>query len=437
MSSPYGDELIGWHINNGKDQEADFYTAIQFERILYRPDYVLAYFHHRGDPKKASHVLKGQAFDINKLESIAPPKVEVLSPYNSNHVYEGKYRLRMRVEKRSLPMKSYTVFINGIPVTPSSERVLSGGEQDAFTRELEIQPLERENKLRVEVFNGISMGLAQTTVYYDGPELKKQKGDLYLLTVGINHFFNMPSDDLTYAVSDAVNVAKTFQIQEGKAFNRVHAMIISDRSQTKPLRQHILDHLDFVRNAKAEDTVILYLASHGLSDPAGNYFFIPADAEMEDIHRIVEACQRGGPIGPIGRTPSLIRWETFFDALRSAAGKRILIVDTCQAQRISGTLDIHSLAKRSVTSSFALLASSQGDEPSQEYPAGKQGLFTYAILKALSGGGDRNKDGKVLLAELYDFVREFVEKKRNRLLGKQTPHLASPEGLKEMALAAF
>ena len=47
MSSPHGDELIGWHLNNGKDQEADFYNAVQFERILYRPDYVLAYYRTR------------------------------------------------------------------------------------------------------------------------------------------------------------------------------------------------------------------------------------------------------------------------------------------------------------------------------------------------------------------------------------------------------
>jgi hypothetical protein len=340
------------------------------------------------------------------------------------------------VEKCSLPMKSCTVFVNGIPVTPSSERDLSGAEQESFTRESEIKLLGPENRIRVEVFNGSSMGLAQTTVYHDGPALKKQSGDFYLLAVGINHFFNIPSAELSYAVSDAVNIAKTFRSQRGRAFKRVHAKVISDLSETKPFKRQILKNLEFIKNAEAQDTVMIYLASHGLSDPAGNYFFVPADAKLEDIHRIVHACQRG-PAGPHAPTPSLIRWEAFFNALRSTAGKRILVVDTCQAQNISGTFDVHSLAKRSATSSFALLAASQGNESSQEYPEGKQGLFTYALLRALSGDGDRNRDGRVLLTEAYDFIREFVENKKNVLIGKQTPHLASPDELKATALSVY
>ncbi|WP_213069463.1 WD40 repeat domain-containing protein [Methylomicrobium album] len=37
-SSENGDNLIGWHVNRGKNSAPDFYRAVQFERQFYRPD---------------------------------------------------------------------------------------------------------------------------------------------------------------------------------------------------------------------------------------------------------------------------------------------------------------------------------------------------------------------------------------------------------------
>jgi len=435
MSSPYGDDLIGWHINNSKDKEADFYTAKQFERILYRPDYVLAYFNNLGDRHKTVQVLGDKAFDINNLASIAPPKIEIITPQYGDTLSSENIRLKIAVEKCSLPMMNYTVFVNSTPVTPSDERILPDKEKDTFTREVEIPLFDHENRIRVEVFNGTSMGLAETIVYKSGKLTKRAKGNLYLLSVGVNDFKNMPSNKLEYAAFDAENLAKFFKKEKGSLFNNVFAKIISDHSESKPFKENILKDLDFIKKAKAEDTVIIFLASHGLSDSAGNYYFVPGDANLEDVKKLTEDNVRGAT-GSTANLSSLISWEAFFDALRSVPGRRLLVVDTCQAKNIAGTLDIHSLAKRSATSSFALLAASQGNEESQEYPQGKQGLFTYALLKGLSGDGDSNGDGRVVLSELYDFISKFVERNRNKNFGKQTPQFTAPKELKDMVLAA-
>jgi hypothetical protein len=37
-ASPGGEELIGWHVNNGPDKEADFFPASRFRSLKYRPD---------------------------------------------------------------------------------------------------------------------------------------------------------------------------------------------------------------------------------------------------------------------------------------------------------------------------------------------------------------------------------------------------------------
>ena len=111
------------------------------------------------------------------------------------------------------------------------------------------------------------------------------------------------------------------------------------------------------------------------------------------------------------------------------------MVDTCQAKNIAGTLDVHSLAKRSASASFALMAASQGTEESQEYPAGKHGLFTYALLQGLSGKGDGDGDGRITLDELFAFTVGFVKANRPLAHLPQTPQLTAPGTLGAMVLA--
>ncbi|MFZ1101488.1 MAG: hypothetical protein WAN86_01160 [Hyphomicrobiaceae bacterium] len=40
--SPGGEDLIGWHVNRGLDQAADFYPAETFRSTFHRPDLVQA-----------------------------------------------------------------------------------------------------------------------------------------------------------------------------------------------------------------------------------------------------------------------------------------------------------------------------------------------------------------------------------------------------------
>jgi len=434
-SSLHGDKYIGWHLNNGEDKAADYYSAFQFERILYRPDYVHAYLKYGGDKKRVESILGGEIFDIENLRAIAPAKISIMSPsYGEISTASSHAVLKFSVETESIDMLDFAVFINNIPITPSSKRTLNASEKRSFAREVEIPLLAKKNRIRIEVFNGKSMGIAETIVYKKGVASKPTKGDLYLLAVGVNEFRDMPSNNLEYATPDAENFAKFFRLHEGEFYDNVLVKVISDVSENKPSKENILKSLNFIKQARAEDTVVVFLASHGLSDHAGNYYFVPKDAKVEDVNRLVEASGREAPVSLL-KLPSLISWASFFQALRSVAGRRLLIVDTCQAKNISGTLDIHSLAKKSATSSFALLAASRGNEESQEYPPGKQGLFTYALLRGLSGEGDSNGDGLIVLSELYDFSAKFVEKNRRKEIGKQTPQLAAPRELRGMVLA--
>jgi len=426
MSSVYGDNYIGWHLNRGKDLTPDFYRAVQFDRILYRPDVVASSFRSAlGPVTRSLEAPRGADFQITRLREIAPPRLR-LKPAGLREGSGGRFRLTIELkgEKGELAIRDYGVFINNIPVTPASERTLSGSETKRFKRTLEIDLAAQNNEIRVEAFNGVSMGVVETYVGLSGKVRPMPvKGNLYMLTVGVNVFPALPKrSHLAYAARDAEELGRTWKVRCAENYASTIVYTISDNSAEKPNQKSIVDALKFLENAGPEDTVVIFLASHGLSDPAGNYYFVPRDAAPQDIANV----QKGEKV------TSLIPWSVFFDALRTTAGRRVLIVDTCQARSIEGKFEAHSLMKRSAASQFALIVASKGNEESQEYAPAKHGLFTYSLLSALKPDADANRDGRVSLREAFDFALPIVEKLRHKQSGPQTPQMVSPQVLADM-----
>ncbi|RYE38017.1 MAG: hypothetical protein EOP24_47955, partial [Hyphomicrobiales bacterium] len=228
---------------------------------------------------------------------------------------------------------------------------------------------------------------------------------------------------------DAQAFSEALSAASGGLFREVKTVLLNDFTETKPDQAEIRKALLQLQQAGPDDTVVLFLASHGFSDKAGNYFFLNRDSSYEDVVGVVKGTNVSG------EAPTLLSWTVFFEALRKTAGRRMLIVDTCHAQKIEGTLDTHALRKRSAASSFAFMVAAKGDEPSQEYDEGGHGLFTYALMDALKPASDRNGDGVVSLSEAFQHLAPMVEKLHDPRAGPQTPQLIAPGGLGEVPLA--
>lgn len=426
VSSIYGDNFVGWHLNRGKDLAPDFYRAVQFDRILYRPDIVVATFKAELATKPNSvKIPSSGGFDISKLGDIAPPRL-LFKRVQVQGADSPRLHIEVQGEKNRQAIQDVTVFVNNIPVTPNAERMLRAGESEHFMRTIEVDLFDRHNNIRAEAFDGHAMGVAETYVAAPGTTaLKPPAGKLYVLAVGVNQFAELPSFNLDFAAGDAEGFAKTMRSAGKSHFKEVVTHLITDNTALKPRKETIVQALEFVKQSQPEDTVIVFLASHGMSDASGNYYFIPHDAKKKDLLTIDSGS---------GKVDSLISWATFFDALRGATGRRILIVDTCQARNIEGKLETHSLMKRSASSLFSMIMSSKGDEQSQEYPPGNHGLFTYSLLNALQAGSDANRDGMVSVNELFSLGKPIVEKLRDKSIGEQTPQLIAPAPLGDTPL---
>ena len=427
-SSIHGDNYIGWHVNRGKDLTPDFYRAVQFDRILYRPDVVKESFAIAQETgTRGTSPTAAADFTISGLSKIAPPRLRVQAEAIEGLAADRpRAVLRIDGEKNALDMHDYVVYVNSVPVTPNSARKLAGGDMQRFSRTVEINLPAAANEIRVEAFNGVSMGVAETYIGL-APDVKpvRPTGDLYVLAIGINAFPSLPAGmHLAYAARDAEKIAQALAIRAAGFYHKVHTRVLSDRVAEKPEREAILSALGFVQQAQAEDTVIVFLASHGLSDKAGNYYLVPRDVTRKDVAGV-----RKGE-----KVETLVPWTAFFEALRGAAGRRVLIVDTCHAKRIRGPFDAHSLMKRSAASHFPIIVAAQSKEQSQEYPPAKQGLFTFSLLTALRSRPDRNGDGAVSLKELFDAASPMVRQLSEKSVGPQNPQLVAPGALRDMPL---
>lgn len=451
-SSEEGDQYVGWHVNRGLEREPDFYRAVQFERVFYRPDLLrgalepappppqrIAGARTRGVPASSSSLAIGSALGL-ELEPIAPARLAVRET-RTRLGANGRVEISLQVvaQARTLPMAQLAVYVNGIPVTPSAQRDLAGGERMRFERTLVVESDRADNDIRIEVDQGQSLGLVETYAELPGTVATRPaaRGKLIVLAVGINEFVNIPDrrkralPDLAYAAQDAQAFSKVLEASSKGLFREVKTVLLNDFTETKPDQAEIRKALLQLQQAGPDDTVVLFLASHGFSDKAGNYFFLNRDSSYEDVVGVVKGTNM------TGEAPTLLSWTVFFEALRKTAGRRILIVDTCHAQKIEGTLDTHALRKRSAASSFAFMVAAKGDEPSQEYDEGGHGLFTYALMDALKPAADRNGDGVVSLAEAFQHLAPMVEKLHDPRAGPQTPQLIAPAALMGQALVAI
>ncbi len=439
VSSNNGDQYIGWHFNQGRASAPLFYRAVQFERQLYRPDLIDAALAVRDAQAPLKSALARGATDVSKLLAIAPPTVRLTAVGPARASADGIAKATVRLDGRALqlPMQSVSVYVNNLPVTPRRSRAIAQNEARIVGREITVDLTEAENTVRVEISNGQALGVGEAIIDFAGPSKRigTAGGNLYVLAVGIDKFTHLrvpgrvPGTyervDLEFAARDADEIARHFRESGRQHFSNIFVKALSDNTAEKPDGAAIVRALDFLGDAGERDTVIVFLASHGVSDPQGNYYFVPRDVRMADWI----AAETGQ-----GRAPSMIPWTTFFDALREVAGRRILIVDTCHARNIEGKLDFHSLAKRSFSSRFSLMVAAKGDEQSQEYAKGKHGLFTYALLEALRTGPDLDADGYISLAEAFAGALPIVEKYRFPKR-PQTPQLLAPAPLDRTILS--
>ncbi len=180
-------------------------------------------------------------------------------------------------------------------------------------------------------------------------------------------------------------------------------MLLNDKAG----QGNILDGLEWLHdNAKQRDTVLTFLAGHGIQDKRGNYYFVPYDGNANRLRR------------------TAVRWVEFQELFINIPSNVIMMTDTCQAGAVTGgnakLIDLTETLRemKMAESNVIVMAASTAARQSQERPEWGHGAFTKALLDGLGGLADANNDRTVDMKEIDRYVARRV---RELTDGEQTP----------------
>ncbi len=232
---------------------------------------------------------------------------------------------------------------------------------------------------------------------------------LFVLSIGISDY-SFDEYDLQFAAKDAIAIADALASQKGKLFSDTQLMKLTDADATSV---KIRDGLEWLkRSATENDVVVIYFSGHGLRAKRGLYMFTH-DGDENDIYN------------------TCVNWQDFAESVTATNSKAVLLLtDCCHAGSFSRERFFNQQNIADVLEgrdNVAILASSTGTEVSFEQNSLSQGVFTHAVLSAVSGGADSNSDNYVDWDELVKFVSAEVP--------RLTANMQHPQLVKSMRLS--
>lgn len=130
-----------------------------------------------------------------------------------------------------------------------------------------------------------------------------------------------------------------------------------------------------------------------------------------------------------------ISYQEINDILsKSAASAKICFVDACHAGSVSDVKDNSKAYKAPTTGNIIYMMSSRADEYSVEHPWMGHGFFTQSLLKGLRGKADANRDKKLTVRELFNYVYNDVQQTTSKMEVSQHPQMI---GVKDVADAVI
>jgi WD40 repeat protein len=431
-ASPGGEDLIGWHVNRGKDNAADFYPASRFRAVFYRPD-VVARVLESGDEATALRLADAAAGRVTRPVEVMralPPVVEIITPADGAAVGAAMVRVQFSVRSApDAPVTGVRARVNGQAVTLPGAG-LGGGEATPGaprTVSIPISSEDSEIALFAENRHGVSVPAllhVKWRAATSGAPTGAAGGDfavqpkLYVLAIGVSRYRD-PAWRLQYAAKDARDFAQAMLAQRAGLYREVLVKVLTDAQAT---RDEVVDGLDWLqREVTAKDVAMVFLAGHGVNDAVGNYYYLPVNAETDSLKRT------GVPFSDIRNT------------LTALAGKVLFFVDTCHAGNVMGTRragppDITAVVNElaSAENGVVVFASSTGRQYSLESSEWNNGAFTKALVDGVGGKADLQKTGRITHKMLAFYVSERVKELTR---GAQTPVNPSPQGVPDFPIA--
>ncbi len=249
--------------------------------------------------------------------------------------------------------------------------------------------------------------------------VKKAKlGNIYAVVMGISKFHNL-AYNLNYAASDAKKFYDFLRSESGGKLPKKRVKLLTDSSAT---RANVIGTLtSLLGKTTKEDTVEIYIATHGITDFDGTLYYLCYDTDIENL--------RGTGFSDNELTDILNK--------NIQAGKIVIYLDACHSG-LSGLSEryakrrsisvvyevnerINSLAGalcKTATTGVVCFSASSSTGYSLEDSKWNGGVFTHCLVNGLQGEANGNNDEWVSVNELDNYL---VRKVMALTEGKQRP----------------
>ena len=433
--------------------QGKLYPFEQFDLRFNRPDVVVerlglaAPEMTQGLRRAYEHRLKKMGFTATMLgKDFHLPQIELLTHDIPLSTPDFQLKLRVQGKDDQYALERFMAYVNDVPAFGTAGVPVADRAHTAET-DLTVPLVPGRNKIQLSALNSEGVESLRQTVYIQATG-EPGASDLWLVTVGVSHYRNSRYD-LRFAAKDAQDVAT---LLSGRyAAGAAHVLALNDDKAT---RDGIRAARAWLQQARPQDTVVVFVAGHGMTDPEQNYYFGTYDID---------------PAQPSVNGLPFEEFENLLDGI--APLKKLLLVDTCFSGEIerdepaslttvsgAGTVTtrafsamrgiaIHADETGSVSQTAAaspvgeapvyarsqqewfadlrrgtgaaVISSASGNEYALEGEQWHNGVFTYAVLDGLKNGkADRNGDGVVTVTELESYVIDAV---RTLTKGQQNP----------------
>jgi hypothetical protein len=403
-ASPGAEELIGWHVNRDWDHAADFFPVARFRDQYNRPDIVKRILDDLDEDTAiaAANRLVG-AKPAEDIANSLPPVVTMLWPTEGDTFSADSLTVRYTLRSPSgVQVSEVRALVDGRPLPGGAEKGFFPVSTTADTQQsitLTGLPQRDITLSLIARAGGLESTPAIIHLKFRGVPRPTPKGSLYAVVVGVGTFKD-PSvkPTLLWAGNDARDFAAALKRQEGRLYQKVEVKLLREGEADNA---SIIDDLVWLAGEVREgDVGVVFLSGHGVTDPSGDYYFVPYNAVMENA---------AGAYLP--RRSTSVPDTEISHALKQLVGNALFFFDTCHAGQAAATggFDYSKLINKITdTANAIVLASSTGSEISKEYDTFKHGAFTQALLEGLSGMGYHYKAGVVTIDELNLYVKNRV-----------------------------
>lgn len=415
------------------------YPLAQFDLQFNRPDRVFEglqqisstrqkLFAESYQKRLKSLNLSAQPSDLSSL-----PKVEIVSEIPPFQTDQEILPLDIKITKGAVPMKSWNVWVNGIPQFGAEGEPINS-DDNSFLKKAFIPLSSGENRIEVEAMD--KKGRASLREIVKLHRTGTINGRTIYIGLGVAAYQNADYN-LTYPTKDVKDLSLALKNQ----FPNLESHLFLDRQVTISTLEEIKKIL---KNTSVNDKVIISVHGHGLLGANNDFYFGSYDIDFDK---------------PEEKGISYEQLVSLFDDV--PVRQRLLLIDACHSGELDTDLlpsegentialsDAPANARGAIVvstqtkdqqeeqwNSFVLkqklfsnalpgngttvLSASAGMELAFEGKGWQNGVFTYVLLQTIKGNkADLNADGKTTISELKNYMSNEVSRLTN---GQQIPN---------------